>query len=229
MKAINKKYFFFILIALASIIYLKQIQWASLLAWLLQLTGFQALICFCLVFILGSIFLLPIGLPLNLLAGLLWGTIAGGILINALATLVAALSFFLAKYAGRYFLNDFFAKYAVLNKLKTTINRYDWQFIAMARINPIVPFSLSNYLFGLIPELSFRHYILATFIANLLPGFAIAAIGSVFKTISLENNPIRYVVIEIGIALLLVSGLIMLKMLAPDYRRKATDITRLEL
>jgi uncharacterized membrane protein YdjX (TVP38/TMEM64 family) len=195
----------------------------SLLAKLQTWNQPTALVTFCLLFIFSNLFLLPVGLPLNLFAGLAWGTLAGGLLVNLLATFVAAISFLLARRFGHYFLNDFFNRHEFLIKLKKTIQIYDWQFVSLARINPIVPFSISNYLFGLIPELSFRHYIFATVIANLVPCFIFASIGSVLKTFSLADDSLVHTsVIKIGIVLLLISILFTIKMFTTNHQKKFT-------
>ncbi len=197
----------------------------SLLVTLQNLHGFTALISITFIFIISSLLILPLGLPLNLIAGIIWGTLGGGILINILATLVASISFFIGRWFGHHFLEKFFKKYPLLINFKNTINRYDWQFIAMARLNPIIPFGLTSYIFGIIPELSFRHYILATFLANLIPCFAFASIGSILKTYSLDNTNIHRLILQIGITLLLISILFTLKMLS-QRRQYENNIVR---
>jgi uncharacterized membrane protein YdjX (TVP38/TMEM64 family) len=178
-----------------------------------SVNGIEALWWICIIYIVSNLLLLPFGLPLNLFAGALWGTLYGGILMNILATAVAIISFYIARWASQFLLNDFFLTNAKLRKFKEVFNRYDWQFIFLARINPIVPFNLSNYLFGAIPELSFKHYITATIAANLLPCLAFAAIGSALKTVSLYNQNLHQIILQVGVALLLISFIIIIKML----------------
>jgi uncharacterized membrane protein YdjX (TVP38/TMEM64 family) len=201
-------------------IYSHQIIFIELLNKLQKLPEPEMFVYFCLLYIISNLFLLPLGLPLNLFAGLVWGTFSGGLLINLLATFVAAVSFILARTFEHRFLDVFLKKKPNLLKFKDTINKYDWQFISMARINPLVPFSLSNYMFGLIPELSFKHYIIATVLANLLPCFVFASIGSVIKTFSLANNQqIHYLILAIGILLLLISGMLLFKMILSNQQQ----------
>jgi uncharacterized membrane protein YdjX (TVP38/TMEM64 family) len=221
-KTVIKFLFAFgILILLLFAAYSNQSLFIKALAALQTLAEPQLLICFCLLYIFCNLLLLPIGLPLNLFAGLTWGTLAGGTIVNLLATFVAAISFLLARNFRHHFLDNFLARKSFFRSLKETINRYDWQFISMARINPVVPFSLSNYLFGLIPELSFRHYIIATIIANLLPCFIFAALGSMIKSFSIANNSqIHYFILEASIVVLLVSVLVTVKMLLSNHQRK---------
>lgn len=210
---VSKKLLLALIMILLLILCFYKIQWTMIFTMLQTMTGIQLLALFSLLYIVSNLLLFPTGLPLNLLAGILWGTFIGGLLINVLATLAAALSFVIARSFGATFIEKRLNHYTGLRNFKKTINHYDWQFIVMIRINPIIPFCLSSYVFGLIPDLSFRHYILATVIANMLPSFAFASIGSVFKTISLTHaNPnIKNWIINIGIALLLLSGTWLLK------------------
>jgi uncharacterized membrane protein YdjX (TVP38/TMEM64 family) len=184
----------------------------------------EALITLSLIYIFGNFLILPVGLPLNIIAGSLWGTFRGGLLINALATFVAVISFLLARKFGIEVTESLFGRYAFFRKFKAAIVRYDWQFIAMTRINPIAPFSLSNYGFGLIPELSFPVYFIATVLANLLPCFIFSGIGATLKNAALENPDIHHFILDTGIILLLIFGLITLKMMTSQKFKQPTLI-----
>jgi len=186
--------------------------------------AYQALAWFCLIYIFSCLVSIPLGLPLNMFAGLLWGTLLGGLLINVLATLAATLSFFIARMLGHHFLEPYFKRYPRLARAKQIINRYDWQFIFMARINPIVPFSLSNYLFGLIPDLSFKRYIITTIIANLLPCFTFAALGSLFQTFTLPMIHLQDLLLKIGLVFLFLSVLWLLKIMLINKKGRLSAV-----
>ena len=211
-KSILAILFSLLLFSIFYIIHIKQAFFGIELIRLESLNEPALLICFSLLFVISNLLLLPLGLPLNLVAGLLWGTLAGGMLINILAAFTATMAFFLARTVGFYFLPGFFDKFTTLQKVKTLINKYDWQCILFARINPIIPSSIANYVFGFIPELSFKNYIVATVIANLIPCLAFASIGAVFKIISVNNTPLHHIILQIGIAISLLSILFIMKM-----------------
>lgn len=166
---------------------------------------------FCVIYILSNMFFVPIGMPLNLFAGMVWGTLWGGILVNLLATFVATVSFYLARTIGKDFFDNFFNNYSTLRKFRKLISKDECMFICAARINPLVPFSISNYLFGLIPNLSFRRYIFATIVANIPPCFAFAAIGSTLKTFSLQDSNVRSLIWKVVVMLLLISVIFLMK------------------
>lgn len=178
-----------------------------------SLNPLEALLTLSVIYVFGNLLILPVGLPLNILAGSLLGTLWGGLLINALATLVAVVSFLLARKFGIELTETIFGRYAFFQRFKATIVRYDWQFIAMTRINPIAPFSLSNYGFGLIPKLSFSVYFFATVLANLLPCFIFSGLGATLKNAALGNSSIHQYILDTGIILLLLFGLISIKMM----------------
>ena len=188
----------------------------SLLSQIENLDGLTALLILCFTYIVSNLLILPLGLPLNLMAGMLWGTIIGGLIINVLATIVAGISFYIGRLCGIHFLEGYFKTNVYLNAAKDKFNKHDWQFISLARINPIVPFGLSNYIFGVIPDISFRHYIAVTAIANLVPCLAFASIGSMLKTFTLSNGNIQKIIFRTGISILLISFLYAIKILMPN-------------
>ncbi|WP_232220416.1 VTT domain-containing protein [Legionella tunisiensis] len=50
-----------------------------------------------------------------------------------------------------------------INKLISGVERSGWQFVALIRLIPIIPFNLVNYGLGL-TQIKFRHYVITTFI-----------------------------------------------------------------
>ena len=187
-----------IILIIGIVLYIIKPQITTLITQLLHIKSTSALMILCALFIGGNLFLLPVGLPLNLIAGILWGTFRGGLLINMLAVLVASLSFFLARRYGAGALEKWLGHQRFFQAIKTTVIRYDWQFILMARLNPIAPFSLSNYGFGLISGLAYTTYFWATLIGNLLPCFILAALGATLKENALSNPNVHFYLWRFG-------------------------------
>ena len=217
MKKIVKKFLTITLILSLLVvgIYVIHPVFVKMINILPNLSTRDALVTLCVIYVVGNLLILPIGLPLNIIAGSLWGTLMGGLLINTLATFVAIISFLLARQFGVELIEDLLGRYNFFRKFKTTIVRYDWQFIVMIRLNPIAPFSLSNFGFGLIPELSFPVYLVATVLANALPCFIFSALGATLKSAALGNPDVHHFILETGIILLLVFTLLSVKMMAP--------------
>jgi uncharacterized membrane protein YdjX (TVP38/TMEM64 family) len=189
---------------------------------------FTSLLCFSLLYLLSNLFFIPIGLPLNLLAGILWGTLGGGLLINGLATFVAGISFHISRKYGYHFSERLLMRYPRLLDLSSALAQYDWQIIAMARINPIVPFCASNYIFGLMPGLIFKRYIVTTAITNLLPCLSFAALGVSIQSVTLDNN-VPTIIFQVGLALLLLSVLYIVKMISINRQARLSIKKEIEI
>lgn len=202
-----------ILLFFISIHFVDKHVYLDILIYIQSFTGWKAILLISIVYLLANLLVLPLGLPINMLSGVLYGSFLGGAFINLLATIAAGLGF----YIGRYFLEDFISRSSALKRLMSSIGNYDWQFIALARLNPIVPFGLSNYLFGAIPGLSFRHYIIATVFSNALPCFIFAELGSVLGSYAMNSATVKSLILESGAIILLVTLLFAVKHVLPNY------------
>lgn len=127
--------------------------------------GWLAPVLFVLFYCLATILLLPT-MVLTFAGGALFGPFLG-VLFNLIgATAGAACAF----YISRHLATDWFAsrRGPKINKLISGVERSGWQFIALLRLIPIIPFNLVNYGLGL-TQIKFRHYVITTFIF-LTPG-----------------------------------------------------------
>ena len=124
------------------------------------------------IFYAALILLLLPTLPLNLAAGFLWGIGWGSLITIAASGLGGAGCFLLARYLGFDFLRQRIpARFWQL--LERLLGGRDWQIVAFTRLNPIFPFGLISYAYGLTP-VDFRRYLGATivFVAPLILLFA---------------------------------------------------------
>jgi len=137
-----------------------------------------------------------------------WGTAMGGTLTTFAACVSAALGFLIARYVAEEQTSNFLSRRNWLWILEN-IRKLDWQLILLARINPIVPFGVTNYLFGL-TSVSFLRYMVATGLSNLPLSFFFAAVGDALFEVAMEGD-VRKAVIQVGIGLLAVSGFVLAK------------------
>ncbi len=118
-----------------------------------------------LAYTLGALLLVP-GSLLTLGAGLLFGVVWGTVVVSVASTAAAALAFLIARYLAR----DRVARLAERNPRFGAIDRAirakGWTVVALLRLSPVVPFNVSNYLYGLTP-VAFGPYVLASWIAML--------------------------------------------------------------
>jgi uncharacterized membrane protein YdjX (TVP38/TMEM64 family) len=147
-------------------------------------------------------------MPLNLGAGFVWGTLVGGMMTVVAACLSAACGFLIARYLAVEQTREFLERRGLLWILQN-IQRHDWQLILFARLNPIVPFGLTNYLFGL-TSISFSRYMMATFISNVPLSFFFAALGNALSDLALDAD-LRKGALNAGLALLALCALYVAK------------------
>lgn len=127
------------------------LNWINTLGWLAP-AFFLVLYCF------ASILFLPT-MALTLAGGALFGPVIGT-LVNLLgATMGAACAFCIS----RYMIFDWVAakKSVRVSNLIAGVERQGWQFVAILRLMPVVPFSLVNYGLG-ITRIKLSHYLSAT-------------------------------------------------------------------
>ena len=96
--------------------------------------------------------------------GALWGTVA----VSLGSTLSAGLAFLIARYFARDRVSSLARKNAKFAAVDDAIGRQGWKIVFLLRLSPLMPFSASNYLYGL-TAVRFWPYVLASWI-GMLPG-----------------------------------------------------------
>jgi uncharacterized membrane protein YdjX (TVP38/TMEM64 family) len=111
-----------------------------------------------LLFVPGSVLTIGAGLVF----GLLWGTV----IVSVASTTAAALAFLIARYVARARVEALAKRNQKFRAIDHAIREKGWRVVALLRLSPLVPFSVSNYLYGLTP-VSLGPYVLASWIAML--------------------------------------------------------------
>lgn len=122
--------------------------------------GVIAPIFFLLLYCLATILLLPT-LMLTLAGGALFGPVIGTLFNLLGATLGAVCAFFISRYLAFDWVSA--QNNVRLRKLITGVEGRGWQFVALLRLVPIIPFNLVNYGLG-ITRIKFSHYLITTII-----------------------------------------------------------------
>ena len=121
-------------------------------------------------------------IPLTMSAGAIFGPVQGTAMVSVSATTAAAISFLIARYALRDKIRDVAAKNPKFAAIDRAIGEDSFRVVALLRLSPLLPFALSNYLYGL-TSVKFRPYVLASCV-GMLPGtFAYVSAGSVGMTL----------------------------------------------
>ncbi|MDI6801456.1 MAG: VTT domain-containing protein [Thermodesulfovibrionales bacterium] len=151
---------------------------------------------FILIYAIGpSLFISSLALTLG--AGFIWGPFMGVVFSITGATIGASVSFLLARYIIGNAIKERFT-YTVRKRLGDQVAKHGWKAVAFARLIPIFPFPVLNYLFGVTP-IPFIHYLWSTFVFMLPACIAYVAFGSSMGELIISGN-IKGIIIGIVIA-----------------------------
>ncbi len=129
--------------------------------------GIQGALVFGLVYVVLVAALVP-GSVLTLAAGYLYGPIWGTLLVSPASVLGAAMAFIVGRFLARDWLSARLASNERFKRVDAAIGKSGFRLVALLRLSPVFPFSLSNYALGL-TQVRFRDYALASW-AGMLPG-----------------------------------------------------------
>jgi uncharacterized membrane protein YdjX (TVP38/TMEM64 family)/Fe-S oxidoreductase len=171
---------------------------------------------FLLLYAVGPSLFIP-SLPLTLGAGFLWGPFWGVILSITGATIGASVPFLLSRYIMGESVRQRFSNQR-WQGLAEKVEKHGWKAVAFARLVPVFPFPVLNYLFGITP-IPFLHYLWSTFVFMLPACIAYVAFGSSMGELVLKGN-IRGLVIGILIA---TAALLLPFALKPLFRKTSSS------
>jgi len=130
-------------------------------------TGVLGGVVFALVYVAAALLFVP-GAALTIGAGAVFGLGWGLVVASAASTATAAAGFLIARYLARGRVEKLARRHEKFNAIDHAIREKGWKVVALLRLSPVVPFSLSNYLYGL-TAVDFWPYLLASW-AAMLPG-----------------------------------------------------------
>jgi uncharacterized membrane protein YdjX (TVP38/TMEM64 family) len=130
-------------------------------------------VLFVLAYILGALLLLPEAI-FTIMAGALFGTLVGSAIAWGSAIVAAFLAFFLTRLVLRERVERYVERKSEwLRAVNRQLPKEGWKVVALARVSPLFPFGLQNYLFGM-TKVRRRDYLFATAI-GILPGTIVYA------------------------------------------------------
>jgi len=119
------------------------------------------------IYIVATVLLIP-GSALTLLAGVLYGPVEGTMVVSVGATIGSVVAYLLGRYAFRASVERATKSNPKFAAIDRAIGKNGTKILALLRLSPVVPFSLSNYFFGL-TSIRFWPYTLVSWIFT-LPG-----------------------------------------------------------
>lgn len=126
----------------------------------------------------AAVVLLVPGSALTLAGGAVFGLGWGTCSVSIGATLGAAGAFVIARYVARDRVAAAARRHPKFGAIDRALGEGGWKVVALLRLTPVVPFSVSNYLFGLTP-VRFWPYVLASWVFMLPGAFLYVYIGYV--------------------------------------------------
>jgi uncharacterized membrane protein YdjX (TVP38/TMEM64 family) len=162
-----------ILLALAAAGLLAAGRLLPVAAWTKQLEGWIAGLgaagyaAFYAIYVVATLLFVP-GSALTLTAGFVFGLARGTVIVWLAATTAAGLAFLIARHAARGAVEARARKDKRFTAIDHAIGERGWKIVALLRLSPAVPFSLSNYFYGL-TAIRFWPYLLTSGVA-MLPG-----------------------------------------------------------
>src|SRR5438874_8226622 len=131
------------------------------------------------VYAVATVLLAP-GAILTIGAGFAFGLWKGFLAISAGSTLGAALAFLVARFIARDKVEAIAERNDKFRNVDSAIGKQGAKLIFLLRLSPVIPFNLSNYLYGL-TGVKFWPYVLASWI-GMMPGtFRYVYIGTAGK------------------------------------------------
>ena len=122
---------------------------------------------FMVLYTVTTVFLVP-GSILTLAAGAIFGVVKGTVFVSLGSTVGATVAFFIGRYFARDWVSQKIAGRPRFAAIDDAIGREGWKIVGLLRLSPVVPFSLSNYFYG-ITKVRPVGYVLSSWI-GMLPG-----------------------------------------------------------
>ncbi len=168
--------------------------------WVEQL-GWTGVAVFIGVYAIATILLFP-GWIFTVASGLIFGVVGGTAAALSGATLGAALAFLVARYLARDSVRNFARSNSRFQAIDQAIGENGWKIVGLLRLNPLIPFNISNYFYG-ITAIPFWQYVLVSAVGMLPGALLYAYLGAVGKaTLGAESLPStgHYLLLGIGLA-----------------------------
>jgi len=162
-----------ILIALAAAGLVAAGRLLPVASWTKQLEGWISGLgaggyaAFYAIYVVAALLFVP-GAALTIAAGFLFGLLRGTAMVSLAATTAAGLAFLIARHAARGAVEARARKDPRFTAIDQAIGERGWKIVALLRLSPAVPFSLSNYFYGL-TAIRFWPYLVTSWVA-MLPG-----------------------------------------------------------
>lgn len=197
----------------------------GILVWIKDL-GLFGVLAFIVIYNLATVLFIP-GSLLTLGGGALYGMFWGVVYVFIASTLGATIAFLIGRYFARGWVSQKFRNNLVFRAVDAAIAKEGFKIVFLARLLPIFPFNMLNYIFG-ITRVALKDYILGSI--GMIPATIMYVyLGSLAVDISMistqsltESNAMQWTVRIVG----LIATVLMSAYIAYLARRTLRQITR---
>lgn len=194
-------------------------EWLEAIEFSIDGMGILGPILYGLVYLAAELLMVP-GAILIVGAGYLFGLAGGMVVVWLAATIAAAVSFVIARRLAREKVERFARRHRRFAALDGAVEKGNWKVVALLRFSPIVPFGLSNYMYGL-SRIGFTPYIAATAL-GMLPGtFLYAYLGAAGRGFGGGWSPWHWLLVGAGIFATAAASVYLTRLAKKRLRRKA--------
>jgi uncharacterized membrane protein YdjX (TVP38/TMEM64 family) len=177
---------------------------------------------YALVYVAATVLLFPASL-LTIAAGFAFGFAWAFAVVWVGATVGAALAFLIARHVARERVEKAARKRENFRAIDRAIGEKGWKIVALLRLSPLVPFSISNYLYGL-TAIRFGPYVLAS-AAGMLPGtvlyvyLGVAGRAAAAASVGEERSPLEWAALAVGLAATIVATIVITRIARRELRK----------
>jgi uncharacterized membrane protein YdjX (TVP38/TMEM64 family) len=191
-------------------------------------TGVWGGVVYGLVYVACALLFVP-GSVLTIGAGLVFGPLWGTVIVSAASTATAALAFLIARHLARERVAAAARQNPRFEAIDRAVAEKGWKVVALLRLSPVVPFSLSNYLYGLTP-VRFAPYVLTSWIA-MLPATLLyvwlgAAGGAAAGAGPRQRDPLEWALLGAGLLATVVVTVLLTRTARAQLARMRVEETR---
>lgn len=179
-------------------------QWQDLLQNLLDNQGWGASLILTGVYILAVILMVPLS-PFAITAGVFFGFWQGAVIALIAINAGALVSFIITRHLiSRHWLSRNYLHKSIQSSSMRLLTSNNIKIISLLRMNPLVPFSLHNYLYGA-AKTNLRPYLWGTLLGSAPFTLVLVYFGVtgrvIYRTGSASLGPWQYSMIGLGIVL----------------------------
>jgi uncharacterized membrane protein YdjX (TVP38/TMEM64 family) len=179
------------------------------------------------VYILTTILFVP-GSLVTLGAGFVFGVVLGTITVSVGSTLGASAAFLIGRTLAREWVQDRIARRPRFQTLDEAVKRRGFTIVLPVRLSPVFPFNVLNYALGL-TQVSFRDYVLASWIGMLPATVMYVYLGSTLKGLAdlaagkVEGGIAQKILFGIGLAATVAVTIVVTRLARNALKKNCSD------